>query len=172
MEQQSPNERRLEDWMRTYGTAILRTCFVILSDAREAEDAMQDTFLRAWRAMDTFEQRNGASVKTWLMRIAVNTCKDYRRTQWLRHRNQTSPIDELPEAVLPTTSVSRELFLTVMSLPDKYKQVVLLYHYQSMTMEEVADALRVSRPAVSRRLKKAYELLRAELEGGAEHELG
>ena len=71
-----------------------------------------------------------------------------------------------------TTSVSRELFLTVMSLPDKYKQVVLLYHYQSMTMEEVADALRVSRPAVSRRLKKAYELLRAELEGGAEHELG
>lgn len=41
-----------------------------------------------------------------------------------------------------------------------------------MTMEEVADALRVSRPAVSRRLKKAYELLRAELEGGAEHELG
>ena len=47
MEQQSPNERRLEDWMRTYGTAILRTCFVILSDAREAEDAMQDTFLRA-----------------------------------------------------------------------------------------------------------------------------
>ena len=70
MEQQSPNERRLEDWMRTYGTAILRTCFVILSDAREAEDAMQDTFLRAWRAMDTFEQRNGASVKTWLMRIA------------------------------------------------------------------------------------------------------
>ena len=55
-------------------------------------------------------------------------------------------------------------------LPDKYKQVVLLYHYQSMTMEEVADALRVSRPAVSRRLKKAYELLRAELEGGAEQQ--
>lgn len=43
MEQQSPNERRLEDWMRTYGTAILRTCFVILSDAREAEDAMHRT---------------------------------------------------------------------------------------------------------------------------------
>ena len=73
---------------------------------------------------------------------------------------------------MPTTNVSRELFLTVMGLPDKYKQVVLLYHYQNMTMEEVADALRVSRPAVSRRLKKAYELLRAELEGGAEYELG
>ena len=47
MEQQSPNERRSEDWMRTYGTAILRTCFVILSDAREAEDAMPFSALGA-----------------------------------------------------------------------------------------------------------------------------
>ena len=167
-----PSENRLREWIRRYSDDVLRTCFVLLSDRTLAEDAMQDTFMKAWKAMSQFEGRENASPKTWLMRIAVNTCKDYRRTQWLRHRSQTSPIDELPEAVLPTTNVSRELFLTVMGLPDKYKQVVLLYHYQNMTMEEVADALRVSRPAVSRRLKKAYELLRAELEGGAEHELG
>ena len=152
-----PSEIRLKEWISRYSDDVLRTCFVLLSDQSLAEDAMQDTFTKAWKNMSQFEGRENASPKTWLMRIAVNTCKDYRRTQWLRHRNQTSPIDE---------------FLTVMSLPDKYKQVVLLYHYQSMTMEEVADALRVSRPAVSRRLKKAYELLRAELEGGAEHELG
>ena len=158
-----PSEIRLKEWISRYSDDVLRICFVLLSDQSLAEDAMQDTFTKAWKNMSQFEGRENASPKTWLMRIAVNTCKDYRRT---------SPIDELPEAVLPTTSVSRELFLTVMSLPDKYKQVVLLYHYQSMTMEEVADALRVSRPAVSRRLKKAYELLRAELEGGAEHELG
>ncbi len=166
-----PSEIRLKEWISRYSDDVLRTCFVLLSDKSLAEDAMQDTFMKAWKAMGQFEGTN-ASPKTWLMRIAVNTCKDYRRTQWLRHRSQTRPIDELPEAVLPTTSVSRELFLTVMGLPDKYKRVVLLYHYQDMTMEEVADALRVSRPAVSRRLKKAYELLRAELEGGAEHELG
>ena len=149
---------------------LLRTCCAVLGSEDLAKDAVQETFLKAYRGLPSF--RGECSEKTWLMRIAVNTCKDYRRTQWLRHRSQTSPIDELPEAVLPTTNVSRELFLTVMGLPDKYKQVVLLYHYQNMTMEEVADALRVSRPAVSRRLKKAYELLRAELEGGAEHELG
>ena len=166
-----PSENRLSQWISRYSDDVLRTCFVLLSDRTLAEDAMQDTFMKAWKAMSQFEGGK-RSPKTWLMRIAVNTCKDYRRTQWLRHRSQTSPIDELPEAVLPTTNVSRELFLTVMGLPDKYKQVVLLYHYQNMTMEEVADALRVSRPAVSRRLKKAYELLRAELEGGAEHELG
>ena len=134
-----PSEIRLKEWISRYSDDVLRTCFVLLSDQSLAEDAMQDTFTKAWKNMSQFEGRENASPKTWLMRIAVNTCKDYRRTQWL---------------------------------PDKYKQVVLLYHYQSMTMEEVADALRVSRPAVSRRLKKAYELLRAELEGGAEHELG
>ena len=128
-----PSETRLKEWISRYSDDVLRTCFVLLSDQSLAEDAMQDTFTKAWKNMSQFEGRENASPKTWLMRIAVNTCKDYRRTQWLRHRNQTSPI---------------------------------------MTMEEVADALRVSRPAVSRRLKKAYELLRAELEGGAEHELG
>lgn len=109
MEQQSPNERRLEDWMRTYGTAILRTCFVILSDAREAEDAMQDTFLRAWRAMDTFEQRNGASVKTWLMRIAINVCRDYQRKRWFRHIDMRHALEDLPQGMMTVLPEDREL---------------------------------------------------------------
>ncbi len=81
--------------------------------------------------MSQFEGRENASPKTWLMRIAVNTYRDYRRTV-ASSPKPDQPVDELPEAVLPTTSVSRELFLTVMSLPDKYKQVVLLYHYQNI----------------------------------------
>ena len=109
MEQQSPNERRLEDWMRTYGTAILRTCFVILSDAREAEDAMQDTFLRAWRAMDTFEQRNGASVKTWLMRIAINVCRDYQRKRLFRHIDMRHALEDLPQGMMTVLPEDREL---------------------------------------------------------------
>ncbi|MBQ8202558.1 MAG: hypothetical protein IJZ74_12410 [Clostridia bacterium] len=68
----SAREQLLEGWIRIYGTSILRTCFICLSDAREAEDAMQETFLKAWRAMDRFERRNGASEKTWLTHIAIN----------------------------------------------------------------------------------------------------
>lgn len=121
MEQQSPNERRLEDWMRTYGTAILRTCFVILSDAREAEDAMQDTFLRAWRAMDTFEQRNGASVKTWLMRIAINVCRDYQRKRWFRHIDMRHALEDLPQGMMTVLPEDRELMLDILRLPDDLK---------------------------------------------------
>ena len=122
MEQQSPNERRLEDWMRTYGTAILRTCFVILSDAREAEDAMQDTFLRAWRAMDTFEQRNGASVKTWLMRIAINVCRDYQRKRWFRHIDMRHALEDLPQGMMTVLPEDRELMLDILRLPDDLKK--------------------------------------------------
>lgn len=163
-------EERLKDWIGRYSNDVLRTCYVMLADRALAEDAMQDTFLKVWRGMSRYDGRNDASPKTWIMRIAINTCKDYRRTAWMRGRAQTSTYDDLPDALCPVTEVSRELFLTVLTLPDKYKQVVLLYHYQELTMEETAHALGVSRPAVSRRLQKAYALLRISLEGGQEIE--
>ena len=152
MEQQSPNERRLEDWMRTYGTAILRTCFVILSDAREAEDAMQDTFLRAWRAMDTFEQRNGASVKTWLMRIAINVCRDYQRKRWFRHIDMRHALEDLPQGMMTVLPEDRELMLDILRLPDD--------------LQETADALGISKSTVHTRLKKAEQALKLSLTGG------
>ena len=84
-----PSEIRLKEWISRSSDDVLRTCFVLLSDQSLAEDAMQDTFTKAWKNKSQFEGRENASPKTWLMRIAVNTCKDYRRTQWLRHRSQT-----------------------------------------------------------------------------------
>ncbi len=63
---------RLMDW---YGDEIKRFCTLQLKDSFQAEDAAQDTFVKAWKALDTF--RNDSSEKTWLIRIAVNTCRDY-----------------------------------------------------------------------------------------------
>ena len=60
---------------------------------------------------------------------------------------------------------SRSVFFEVMQLPDKLKQVILLYYYHGMNLEETAGILRISRAAVQKRLKKAYELLRIQLEG-------
>ena len=162
MEQQSPNERRLEDWMRTYGTAILRTCFVILSDAREAEDAMQDTFLRAWRAMDTFEQRNGASVKTWLMRIAINVCRDYYKTAWMRHIDRSTSLDALPEQ--GREDAHSPVLAAVTTLKRHEKEAILLHYYQGLSLKETAKALGISESAVKQRMQRANQHLKQELE--------
>ena len=78
-------EERLRCWIDVYSDAILRTCFLYLSDRAQAEDALQDTWMKAWRYMGEYERKGVQNDKAWLMRIAINTCKDYRRTAWFRH---------------------------------------------------------------------------------------
>lgn len=159
-------ETRLEGWVREYGTAILRTCFVCLADVREAEDAMQETFLKAWRAMEQFEGRNGSSEKTWLCHIAINVCRDIRRTRWFRHIDMRRALEDVPQGMVAALPEDRSLLLDIMSLPDKYKQPILLYYYQDMTIEETAEALGISKSTVHNRLRKAESLLRLALKGG------
>ncbi len=163
MEDTRAREARLERWIRTYGTAILRACFVCLSDAKEAEDAMQETFLKAWRCMDHFAGRNGASEKTWLMHIAINVCRDMQRTRWFRHVDMRKALDDLPQGVTGAAPEDRTLLLDIMQLPDRYKQPILLYYYQDMTLEETAEALGISKSTVHNRLRKAECLLRLTL---------
>lgn len=153
----------LEEWITQYGDAILRTCFIYLSDAAQAEDAMQDTFLKAWKGMAQFESRNGCSEKTWLMHIAINTCRDYRRSRWFRFVDRTQALEEMPESLVSVTPEDQSLFHDIMQLPDKEKQVILLYYYQEMTLQEVADALQMHRSAIYRRLQKAQSLLKRSL---------
>ena len=158
-------EQRLEEWITKYGNAILRTCFICLSDAALAEDAMQDTFLKAWHSMGQFEGRNGCSEKTWLMRIAMNICHDYRRSKWFRYVDLSKTLEGIPmhlDAVLPE---DRTLLLDILRLPAKCRQVILLYYYQEMTLQEVAQALGISRASVQRRLQKAQGLLKQTLTG-------
>jgi RNA polymerase sigma-70 factor (ECF subfamily) len=117
-----PGEVQLEAWLTEYGDAVLRMCYLYLADRMLAEDAMQDTFVKVWRGMKN--RRNESSAKTWILRIAINTCKDYRRTAWLKHIDRSRPVEDLPPVSADTTEVSRALFLDVLQLPAKYKQVI------------------------------------------------
>ena len=160
------DEARFERWLTQYKDDVLRACYVLLGDRTLAEDAMQDAFMKVWRAMARYEERDNCSAKTWIMRIAVNTCRDYRRARWFRRARNDVSLDTLPPASEPVAEESRELFLDVMRLPDTLRQAVLLYYYEDMTVDEAAHALGVSKATLSRRLKRACELLRCPWEGG------
>ncbi len=164
------HEKQLEEWIAEYSSAVLKLCFVYLADTELAKDAMQDTFVKVWKYMEQIQSRHELSAKAWIMKIAVNTCKDYRRTAWFKYIDMRKSVDELPEPVAPTREISRELFMDVMDLPAKYKQVILLHHFQNLNQSETAQVLGISRTSVAKRLKKAYELLRYEPERRGNHE--
>ena len=153
-------EAQFSAWMTQYGDDVLRTCYLYLGDRALAEDAAQDAFLKVWRKMDAFARRGGASPKTWITRIAINTCKDVLRTPWRRHVDLARALDDLPPALSPEDEDERALMLDVMRLPERFKRPLLLYYVHDMTMDEIAKALRISRASVSARLQKAYALLR------------
>ena len=75
---------RIEEIIDLYGDDILRLCLLYMGDKQLAEDAFQETFVKAWKYLPGF--RGESSVKTWVSHIAVNTCKSMLRTPWLRMR--------------------------------------------------------------------------------------
>ena len=159
-------EQRFTRWVADYGESILRMCIVYLKNISDAEDAAQDTFLKAWKAMEQFEQRNEASEKTWLMRIAINVCHDYHRSKWFRNTDLSKALEELPARYLRVEAKDVTLTLDVMRLREQLKQVILLYYYQNLTLQEVADVLGISISGVHSRLRKAENQLKANITGG------
>ena len=156
-------ESALERLIRENQVPLKRLCYLYLHDLALAEDAVQETFLKAYRSLESF--RGEASEKTYLTRIAINTCKDMLRTGWFRHVDRRVTAEELP-ARQEADPYHREVAAAVMNLPRKLREVVLLYYYRGLNMQETAEVLKISQPAVTGRLKRAREKLKTELKGG------
>ena len=150
-------DERLTRWMDEYGSTLLRTCALMLKDASLAQDAVQETFIKAYRHMDGY--RGECSEKTYLTGIAMNVCRDYMRAKWHRILLFDVPPERPGEACFPDDTVITE----VMALPRKLREVILLRFYQQMKLEEVALALGISRSAVKKRLNRACALLKNRL---------
>ena len=162
MNQGNPSDSRLEldRLMEQYGSSLLRMCALYLKDTTLAEDAVQETFIRAYRHMGDY--RGESSEKTWLTAIAMNVSRDILKTAWFRHRSRMDP-DSLPEQpadfVFPDDTVLTE----VMRLPARYREVILLRYYEGLKLKEIAGALRISEGKVRSRLERANGILRDRL---------
>ena len=153
----------VEELIDRYGDDILRLCIAYLGDRGMAEDAFQETFLKAWRSRDAF--RGESSEKTWLCTIAVNTCRDQLRSRWFRMWRKSQPIESLLNLTAPQKADETPLLEAVFSLPGMYREVILLYYEQDMTPREIADMLHLSANTVSTRLRRARRRLEKALKG-------
>ena len=157
----------LDQLMQQHGSRLLRLCALSLRDASLAQDAVQDTFMKAFHRFDQY--RSDAEALTWLTSIAINVCRDYRRTAWFRHVDKRVEADALPNAA-EFTFPDHTVINAVTNLPPRYREVILLRYYQHMKQKDIAATLRISDRAVRQRLQKATAILREQLKEWYEDE--
>lgn len=163
--------------MRRYNQRLYRVALAILRDDHEAEDVMQDAYVRAYQHLYQFAGR--ASFATWLTRIAIHEALARRR-----RRRRTEELDALQEIkgdsmpMLKSSSPNPEeetahsqmrdlLESAIESLPESYRMVVVLREVEEMGVAETAEALDVSEAVVKTRLHRAHAMLRRDLHSRA-----
>lgn len=164
----SSRDQTLIRLVNEHQSALLRICYVVLRDEELARDAVQETFLKAYRTLEIFQ--GACSEKTWLTKIALNTCRSMRRSAWFRHMDRRITPDDLPEPAYSPFEEEQAVFCDILRLPAKHREVITLYYQQEMTMTEIAQALGVSPATVSNRLKRARQTLRAQMERRSEYD--
>lgn len=123
-------------------TALLRMCYMYLHNTALAEDAVQETFLKAYKAMAIY--RGDGSEKAWLMRIAINTCRDVQRSTRFRYVDRRITPEIIHEPSIQVEDADEELTLAIMKLPKKLKEAIMLHYYQDRKVSEISASLEVS----------------------------
>lgn len=146
-----------------YSGMLVGLCTRLLQDYYLAQDAVQETFLKAYLKRDSFRGEKTGSEKAWLISIAVNVCRDQQRSRWSRMIESRISVDKLylMSADMPEEKVL--LYTVICSLPQKYRDLLLMYYYQDMPVREIAAALGKSTASVYRRLKEARQILKTSL---------
>ncbi len=149
---------RIAAALQKYSDMVYRICFIYLGRRPEVDDVFQEVFLKLLQKSISFTDEDHE--KAWLIRVTINQCKDVTRGFWWKR------IDLVENAELPLQDTGeREILLVVLSLPQKYKDVVYLYYYQEYTVPQMAQLLRRSENTIYSQLHRARELMRQKLEG-------
>ena len=148
---------RLETLIHTHQNTLYRAALAILGDAHEAEDAVQDAFLRCLERGSAFE--SPAHERAWLLRVTVNGCKSRLRSPW---RRRTAPLLDTYPAAGPE---EEGLLETIMALPARDRAVLHLYYYEGYQTAEIAAMTGWREGTVRSRLARARDRLRELLKG-------
>ena len=146
----------MEEVVRKYAPMMLHSAFALLRNTADAEDAVQDTFLKLIRKRPNFKDEE--HVKAWLLRVTVNKAKDMLRSS-------ARKCTELAEETVFEYSEDTDLLNEVLNLPEKYRLVIHLYYYEGYSVKEIASILNKPPTTVNTRLDRGRKMLRTSLEG-------
>lgn len=158
------SEQEVNRAVEQYSDMIRRLCMIHLKNYADTEDIFQTVFLKYVLSSVAFESREHE--KAWFIRVTVNACKDLLKSFF---RSRTVSLEEIMEQPAQLSTDDREVLEAVLSLPQKYKDVVYLHYYEGYTAPQISRILGKNKNTVYTLLTRSRQLLREKL-GGDEHE--
>lgn len=153
-----------EELYNRYANDVLRMCYFYLGDRQRAEDVCQDVFVRLLTNTPTLQE---GREKAWLLKVAVNRCRDLWRGAWLKRVVLGSPAFELVPAPdeIGELSDQQEMMQAINQLPAAFKEVILLHYYQGYGIGEIAEMMDLPEGTISSRLSRGRKKLESLLKG-------
>lgn len=145
-------QEKVERAIERYGDILFRLCLVMLGNAADAEDALQETYLRYLQKAPAFADEEHE--KAWLLTVAANRCRDLIR---YRARHPQVQWEGAPKAVWPVSNSG--VLEAVMAVPETFRLVLLLYYVEEYSTAEIAKIIGRTPSAVRMRLKKGRQIL-------------
>lgn len=142
-----------------YGPMVYRLAMVYLGRRADAEDVTQEVFVRLLNRAPAFA--DGEHEKRWLLRVAVNLCRDQLKGFWRKRAVELEP--GLPAQDPESLGLAE----AIVALPEQYKGPIHLHYCEGYSVAEIGEILRLGQSAVKMRLKRGRDLLRREMEGQA-----
>lgn len=140
-----------------YGGMLFKICMVYLGNKEDAEEAMQEAFLKLIYKSPQFA--DSEHEKAWLIRMTSNICKDMLRSVW---RKRVVKMENVENYFSNPGDLS--IMEDILKLPEKYKVVIHLHYFEDYSVKKISETLRISESAIKMRLKRGREILKIELE--------
>lgn len=165
-------EETIHNIICNHGEEIKRLIFTYAKSYDVTEDIFQEFLIQTYKSLDGF--KSNSSLKTWLYRIAINKCKDYLRSPIHRLIHYTDKFNAFRKQKSAESSYlenesKSELAEMVLSLPIKYREVIILRYYKDLSIREISTTLNVKESTIATRLMRGRNRLETKL-GGVQDE--
>lgn len=120
--------------VRKYADSVLSACIMRLKNEADADDCFQNTFLKLYT--DPPEFREEEHIKAWLLRVAINECKNF-----IRDNRKTVSLDSIPPVAQPNSDDIRDISWALMRVEPEYREALYLYYVEQYKVKEIAEIL-------------------------------
>lgn len=150
-----------------YGNKLLRTCYLILKDREEAEDVVQETFIKVFQKLDTFKENS--SFFTWIYAIALNLCRDRLRKKQDMLTLEDEWVGENDVEFHVEKNIDREILRKeIFDMNSLYREILVLFYFEELSIKEISNLLNEKEGTIKSKLSRGRNILRESLLKGGQ----